>query len=154
MGGGGGGQVIKSAKNRKRGRVCIFQTTGNEQLFILTTITENYGWKWSLLLFWMSSSRKCSHTSKWLVETRTLHFAWLLNRRFCFEIITNSTGISCTVPRDVALIPSIYIWVGFRKTEHAQDQQSSVAYGQRNSLTRASSSFISFTHIFTKCNIL
>ena len=47
-----------------RGRVCIFQTTGNEQLFILTTITENYGWKWSLLLFWMSSSRKCSYTSK------------------------------------------------------------------------------------------
>ena len=82
----GGEQVIKSAKNRKRGRVCIFQTTGNEQLFILTTITENYGWKWSLLLFWMSSSRKCSHTTKWLVETRTLHFAWLLNRRFCFEI--------------------------------------------------------------------
>ena len=63
-GGGGGEQVIKSAKNRKRGRVCLFQTTGNEQLFILKTITENYGWKWSLLLFWMSSSRKCSHTSK------------------------------------------------------------------------------------------
>ena len=100
-GGAGGEQVIKSAKNRKRGRVCLFQTTENEQLFILKTITENYGWKWSLLLFWMSSNRKYSHTSKnyvKLVETRTVHFAWLLNRRFCFERTNKPDGdfLYCT----------------------------------------------------------
>ena len=33
----------------------------------------------------------------------------------------------------------LYIWIGFWKTEHTQDQQNGVAYGQRNSLTAASS---------------
>ena len=47
----------------------------------------------------------------------------------------------------------LYIWVGFRKTKHAQDQQNSVAYGQWNNLTGASSRFIPIKHIFTKYNI-
>ena len=42
----------------------------------------------------------------------------------------------------------------FSETEHAQEQQNSVAYGQKNSLTGASRRFVSFKHIFTKCNIL
>ena len=32
-----------------------------------------------------------------------------------------------------------YIWIDFWKTEHTQDQQNGVAYGQKNSLTGASS---------------
>ena len=41
----GGKQVIKFAKARNRGPVCIFQPTENEELFILRTIMANYGWK-------------------------------------------------------------------------------------------------------------
>ena len=42
---------------------------------------------------------------------------------------------------------SVYLgW--FSETEHARDQQNSVAYGKRNGLTGASSRFISFKHIF------
>ena len=38
--------------------------------------------------------------------------------------------------------------VGFRKTEHAQDQQNSIAYGQNNRLTVASIRFISFQRAY------
>ena len=38
-------QVTNFANTRNRGRVCIYLTTENEQLFILKTIMENYGWK-------------------------------------------------------------------------------------------------------------
>ena len=37
-----------------------------------------------------------------------------------------------------------YIWVGFWKTKHSQDEQISMAYGQRNSLTGASSHAMSY----------
>ena len=46
----GGKQVINSSNTRNSGRVCLFLTTENEQLFILKTIMENKaGWKSSLL---------------------------------------------------------------------------------------------------------
>ena len=46
----GGKQVINFSNTRNRGRVCLFLTTENEQLFILKTIMENKaGWKSSLL---------------------------------------------------------------------------------------------------------
>ena len=47
----GGKQVINSYNTRNCSRVCLFLTTENEQLSILKTIMANYGWKWSLLLF-------------------------------------------------------------------------------------------------------
>lgn len=39
----GGKQLIKFANAKNSGRVCLFQTTENEQLFILKTIMANYG---------------------------------------------------------------------------------------------------------------
>ena len=46
----GGKQVINFSNTRNSGRVCLFLTTENEQLFILKTIMENKaGWKSSLL---------------------------------------------------------------------------------------------------------
>ena len=42
---GGKNSGINFSKARNRGRVCLFLTTENEQLFILKTIMENYGWK-------------------------------------------------------------------------------------------------------------
>ena len=39
----GGKQVINFSNTRNRGRVCLFLTTENEQLFILKTIKANYG---------------------------------------------------------------------------------------------------------------
>ena len=41
----GGKQVINFSNTRNRGRVCLFLTTENEQLFLLKTIIANYGWK-------------------------------------------------------------------------------------------------------------
>ena len=39
----GGKQVINFSNTRNRGRICLFLTTENEQLFILKTIMANYG---------------------------------------------------------------------------------------------------------------
>ena len=39
----GGKEVINFSNTRNRGRVCLFLTTENEQLFILKTIMANYG---------------------------------------------------------------------------------------------------------------
>ena len=39
----GGKHVINFSKTRNRGRVCLFLTAENEQLFILKTIMANYG---------------------------------------------------------------------------------------------------------------
>ena len=39
----GGKQVINFSNIRNRGRICLFLTTENEQLFILKTIMANYG---------------------------------------------------------------------------------------------------------------
>ena len=45
-----GKQVINFSNTRNHGRVCLFLTTENEQIFILKTIMENKGgWKLSLL---------------------------------------------------------------------------------------------------------
>ena len=41
----GGKQVINFSNTRNRGRVCIFLTTENEQIFLLKTIMANYGRK-------------------------------------------------------------------------------------------------------------
>ena len=38
----GGKQLIKFANAKNRGRVCLFQTTENEEHFILKTIMANY----------------------------------------------------------------------------------------------------------------
>ena len=42
---GGKNRGINFSKAGNRGRVCLFLTTENEQLFILKTIMANYGWK-------------------------------------------------------------------------------------------------------------
>ena len=39
----GGKQVTNFSNTRNRGRICLFLTTENEQLFILKTIMANYG---------------------------------------------------------------------------------------------------------------
>ena len=39
----GGKQVINFANTRNRGRVCLFLTTENEQIFIVKTIMESGG---------------------------------------------------------------------------------------------------------------
>ena len=39
----GGKQVVNFSNTRNRGRVCLFLTTGNGQLFLLKTIIANYG---------------------------------------------------------------------------------------------------------------
>ena len=41
----GGKQVLNFCNKRNRGRVCLFLTKENEQIFLLNTIIANYGWK-------------------------------------------------------------------------------------------------------------
>ena len=40
----GGEQVKKFANTRNRGRLCLFYTTENEELFVLKTIMANCRW--------------------------------------------------------------------------------------------------------------
>ena len=42
---GGKNSGINFSKARNHGRVCLFLTTENEQLFMLKAIMANYGWK-------------------------------------------------------------------------------------------------------------
>ena len=41
----GGKQVINFSYTRNRSRVGLFLTTEHEQLFMLKTMMENYGWR-------------------------------------------------------------------------------------------------------------
>ena len=75
----GGKQVINSSNTRNCSRVCLFLTTENEQLSILKTITANYGWKWSVVTVDVLT---VSNNDVNFVETKTVHFAWPLNRCF------------------------------------------------------------------------
>ena len=74
----GGRQVINFSNARNRGRVCLFLTTENEQLFILKTIMANYGWKRSFLLFLDAVATvdvlTASNNDVNFVETQTVHF--------------------------------------------------------------------------------
>ena len=75
----GGRQVINFSYARNRGRVCLFLTTENEQLFILKTIMANYGWKRSFLLFLDAGATvdilTARNTDVYFVETQTVHLA-------------------------------------------------------------------------------
>ena len=56
----GGKQVVNFSNTRNRGRVCLFLTTGNEQLFLLKTIIANYGVEVIIFSFFgCSSDRRC-----------------------------------------------------------------------------------------------
>ena len=67
------------SNTRNRGRVCLFLTTENKQLFILKTVMVNYGWKRSFLLFLDSAATvevlTASNNDVNFVETQTVHFA-------------------------------------------------------------------------------
>ena len=67
------------SNTRNRGRVCLFFTTENKQLFILKTVIVNYWWKRSFLLFLDSAATvevlTASNNDVNFVETQTVHFA-------------------------------------------------------------------------------
>ena len=75
-------------------------------------MTTLYGSKWPLLLFFNAVENDVN-----VVETQTVHFAWLLNRRFVlrdkqsrprFLALANFTYcLPPKLPRNIAFIPSI-----------------------------------------------
>ena len=70
----GGKQVTNFSNTRNRGRVYLFLTTENKQLFILKTIMVNYGWKGSFFLF-LDSAATVDVLTASNNETQTVHFA-------------------------------------------------------------------------------
>ena len=114
LGFSGGKQVKKIARAKSRGRVLdnrkwtFHLEDGNGKLLVEAVIVTFLG---------SSSDRKCVK----LVETRTVHFAWLLNLGTVLIELTKSTAITHIfkfyhlftppppppeIPRDIASIPS------------------------------------------------
>ena len=54
----------KIANGRNRDRVCLFYTTGNEDLFILKTIKTKMGGSDHFYFFVYSSDRRCPHSKQ------------------------------------------------------------------------------------------
>jgi len=93
----GGKQVINFSNTRNRSRVFLWQQKMNN-FFLFKTIMANYGWKWSLLLFFNAvvtvDVLTASNNDVNFVETQTVRFAWRLNRCFVLRELTKSTAMS------------------------------------------------------------